>query len=63
MPDWGWLFLAYVSGSVVTGWMVWRSAVTNSIAFTVDNLVKNGFLRYRRMSDGEIEILKYDHVD
>ena len=63
MPDWGWLFFAYVSGSVVTGWMVWRTAVVNSIAFTVDNLVQSGFLRYRRLSNGEIEILKYDHQD
>jgi len=63
MPDWTWLLLVYSAGSLVTGIMVWRSTLQSSIAFTLDNLIKQGFVRSRKDKNGEIEILKYDHTD
>lgn len=34
----------------------------SAIEYTIDNLMKSGYLRYRRNRDGEVEILKYDET-
>lgn len=58
-----WLFFAYASGSVVTAFLMWKSKYLDVISTTIDSLVENGFLRYKRKPDGEIEILKWDAKD
>ena len=60
IPDWGWLFLAYCGGSVVTGFMVWKKNSIDSINLTIDSLIEKGYLRSRKTENGEIEILKYN---
>lgn len=60
IPDWGWLFLAYGAGSVVTGFMVWKKNSIDSINLTIDSLIEQGYLRSRKTENGEIEILKYN---
>ena len=56
VPGVGWLILAYVIG---TGFGMWVN-FQKVIGSTIDNLIENGYLRHRKMPDGEIEILKYD---
>lgn len=55
-PGVGWLILAYVIGTAFGLWTMFRQAAD----ITIDSLVENGYLRHRKMPDGEIEILKYD---
>ncbi|MBO01803.1 MAG: hypothetical protein CMG35_04090 [Candidatus Marinimicrobia bacterium] len=54
-----WLLFAYVSGSVFTGFVFYKSGTRNGIESTIDNLVSQGFLRHKRVN-GEIEILKWN---
>jgi hypothetical protein len=58
MPDWTWLLLAYIAGSVATGFMVWKSNSIDAINLTIDKLIEGGYLRVRKDANGEIEILK-----
>ena len=58
MPDWTWLLLAYIAGSAVTGFMVWKSNSIDAINLTIDKLIEDGYLRVRKDANGEIEILK-----
>ena len=58
MPDSTWLVLAYIAGSVVTGFMVWKSNSIDAINLTIDKLIEEGYLRVRKGANGEIEILK-----
>jgi len=54
MPGWGWLLLAYTAGTLFGMWVKFYRVIES----TIDSLVENGYLKYRRKSDGEIEILK-----
>jgi len=56
VPGWGWLFVAYATG---TGFGLWYK-FHKVIEVTIDSLVENGYLRHRKTADGEIEILKYN---
>jgi len=60
MPDWGWLFFAYLSGSVATAIILYKSIAMRTIETTIDNLIDNGFLRYKRDREGNIEIMKWN---
>jgi len=40
----------------------YKMGTKNSIANTIDALVDQGFLRYKRDSKGEIEILKWNDL-
>jgi len=55
-PGVGWLLLAYFAGTVFGLWVNFQ----NAVAGIIDSLVQNGYLKHRKNSDGEIEILKYD---
>jgi hypothetical protein len=63
MPGWGYLFLAYIIGSIATFVLFYKSIVLHSIEKTIDSLCEDGYLRHRKKADGEIEILKYNHND
>ena len=56
VPGVGWLFLAYVAGTIIG--MKFR--FNGVIEATIDSLIDNGYLKHRRNSRGEIEILKHN---
>jgi len=51
---WGWLLLAYTAGTAFGMWLKFYHVIDR----TIDSLVDNGYLKHRRNSKGEIEILK-----
>ena len=58
MPDWGWLLLAYTVGTILGyAWGVKKGAMV-TIENTIDALTAQGFLKQRKNSQGEIELLK-----
>jgi len=58
-----WLFGAYVTGSAATYLLMLKTTYVDAAGKTIDQLIKNGFLRHKKNSDGEIEILKWNAVD
>ena len=58
-----WLFGAYLAGSVATYFLMIKSTVLDASERTLDMLIDGGFLKVRKNSDGEIEILKWDSND
>lgn len=40
----------------------WRMGKQNSIEQTIDALINQGYLRHKKKSDGEIEILKWNSL-
>jgi hypothetical protein len=58
-----WFFGSYVVGSVVGLIFGYAAGARNAISTTIDQLVKNGFLRHRKNKDGDIEILKLNQED
>lgn len=58
-----WFFGSYVVGSVVGLIFGYTAGARNAISTTIDQLVKNGFLRHRKTKDGDIEILKLNQED
>jgi hypothetical protein len=59
-PGVGWLLLAYASGTLFTLFLLLPQVYEKSIGDTIDSLIDKGFLRHKRNSDGEIEILKWN---
>jgi hypothetical protein len=55
-----WLFVAYLAGSVTTYWLCRKTIALNSVESTIDQLVDQGFLRSKKDSSGETEILKWN---
>jgi hypothetical protein len=41
----------------------YTAGARKAIETTIDQLVKNGFLRHRKNKDGDVEILKFNHED
>ena len=58
-----WLLAAYVAGSGATWYLFLRQNFLNATEATIDSLIDNGFLRYKRGDDGEVEILKWNETD
>ncbi len=58
-----WLLAAYVAGSGATWYLFLRQNFLNATEATIDSLIDNGFLRYKRGEDGELEILKWNETD
>lgn len=56
VPGIGWMAFAYVVGTLFGLWV--KQART--VAFTIDSLVERGYLKSRKMPNGDIEILKYN---
>ena len=55
-----WLFLAYVAGSLVTWYLVWKHNSITTINLTIDSLIDQGYLRSRIDNNGEVVLLKYN---
>lgn len=58
-----WFLIAYITGSVVTGWMVYKSQTRTVVGNTIDMLCDAGFLKHKKTDNGEIELLKWDSKD
>lgn len=58
-----WLLGAYIAGSGATWYLFLRQNFLNATEATIDSLIANGFLRYKRGDDGELEILKWNEND
>jgi hypothetical protein len=58
-----WLLGAYVAGSAATYFLMLKATFVDAAGKTIDSLVENGFLRYKRTKDGELEILKWNQED
>ena len=58
LPSELWLFIAYATGTVFGLWMGYRSRAETIIEMTIDSLIEQGYLRSRKDSKGDIELLK-----
>ena len=58
-----WLLTAYIAGSCATWYLFLRQNFIKATEATIDSLIDNGFLRYKRSDDGEVEILKWNETD
>ena len=58
-----WFFGSYAVGTVIGMAFGYTAGARKAIEATIDQLVKNGFLRHRKNKDGEVEILKFNHED
>ena len=58
-----WLLGAYLAGSGATYYLFLRSNFLKATETTIDQLIEKGFLRHKKTSDGEVEILKWNAVD
>ena len=58
-----WLLGAYLAGSCATWYLFLRQNFLKATEATIDSLIDNGFLRYKRGEDGELEILKWNETD
>jgi len=63
MTDISWLLVAYTIGTVIGIGFGFSWAHKRSIILTIDSLIDQGFLRHRKDKDGELEILKWNHVE
>ena len=58
MPNWGWLLLFYAVGTIIGYiWGIKKGAII-TIENTIDALVAQGYLKQRKNTAGEIELLK-----
>lgn len=55
-----WLLGSYLAGSFATYFLMLKHTYIDASGKTIDTLVEGGFLRTRRMPDGELEILKWN---
>lgn len=60
MVDLFWLLIAYASGTLFTIFFLRHSLSENVIEKTIDGLIAQGFLKYKKDKNGEIEILKWN---
>lgn len=58
-----WFFFAYIVGTLFGMAVGYSSGARKGCEITIDQLCKNGFLRHRRKSDGDIELLKLNQED
>ena len=58
-----WLFIAYISGSVATYFLMLKTTFIDASERTIDTLIDAGFIRTRKNSDGEVELLRWDAAD
>lgn len=60
MIDIAWLLGAYICGTLFTIFFLRHSMTETTIEKTIDGLIAQGFLKYRKDKNGEIEILKWN---
>lgn len=56
------LLIAYIAGTYM-GFKFGRGTLLDSIELTIDQLIEQGYLRFRKDKDGEIVLLKWNHQD
>jgi len=54
-----WIFITYCLGTAMGVYFGFQIANKQVVGRTIDNLIKNGYLRSRRLPNGEEEILKH----
>jgi len=57
-----WIGVTYIAGTAA-GYLLGRGRTTEIISETIDNLVQNGYLKYKRDRDGDIDIQKWNSLD
>jgi|TARA_X000000950_G_scaffold160629_1_gene196549 hypothetical protein len=55
------MFISYALGTAM-GFYFARSKIKNIIGETIDSLIKQGYLRAERKSDGEYDIKKWNET-
>lgn len=58
--DYLWMGVAYLGGTFFTLWWLGPQIAEKSIGKTIDSLIAQGFLKYKKDDKGEIEILKWN---
>lgn len=58
-----WLLLSYLTGSAATFFLVYRSILTRSVGDTIDSLMDQGYIKFKRLPNGDVEILKWNSND
>jgi hypothetical protein len=58
MEEWILQLFAYGVGTL-TGLFITRHQINDAVHLMLDNLVDNGFLRYKKDAEGNVVILKY----
>lgn len=58
-----WLVGSYVLGSIVTFYMMRHVLVESAIAHTIEELIKQNYIRTKINRDGEMEILPLEKND
>jgi len=54
-----WLLATAVIFTFFGRWMFWRENMSRIIEETIDNLIKDEFIKTKVNDDGDIELLKY----
>lgn len=54
-----WIFITYCLGTAMGAYFGFQIANKQVVGRTIDNLIKSGYLRSRRLPNGEEEILKH----
>lgn len=60
LPDFFWLFVAYLTGSFATYFLFYKAIVINAVDKTIDGLIESGYLKASKNADGEVLLHKYD---
>ena len=58
-----WLLGSYMAGSFATYYLFLGQNFKNATEATIDALIDKGFLRHKKLDDGEVEILKWNAND
>jgi|TARA_B110000977_G_scaffold33464_1_gene44594 hypothetical protein len=53
-----WMFGTYCLGTAVGIYFGYNKANTTAIEKTIDNLIENGYLRAKKLPNGDVDILK-----
>ena len=57
-----WLFGTASLFTIVGYVMGYNNGSKSCVEATIDALIDNGYLRWRKEKDGEIEIMKWNHI-
>ena len=60
MEEYAWLFFAYAVGTAFGIFVTLKSRMEGIVGSTIDSLIDQGYLRTRKDSKGDIEILKHN---
>ena len=55
-----WLFVSYLCGTVFGCYVTYRYTFRSAVEDCVDKMIAEGYIKSRRLRDGNIEIAKWD---